>query len=248
MSARAIVVVPCFREERRLRPEGFRALHAAGIATLFVDDGSDDATWSVIQAMCAGRDLCRGVRLTRNVGKGEAVRSGLNAALAEDPTIVGYLDADLSTSAHEMVRVVGALDDPAVDLAIGSRVRLLGTEISRQPLRHYLGRVFATAASAVLRLPVYDTQCGAKAFRVSEPLRAATARPFRSRWAFDVELLARLIDPNDHRAVEVPLRHWTEVGGGQLAAPSMLHAGMDLTMLALRTRRRQRRSGRARDL
>jgi hypothetical protein len=39
---------------------------------------------------------------------------------------------------------------------------------------------------------VYDTQCGAKLFRRTPALAAALERPFRSRWAFDVELLGRL--------------------------------------------------------
>jgi dolichyl-phosphate beta-glucosyltransferase len=238
----AVVVVPCFNEERRLREDDFLALAGSGLRLLFVDDGSTDRTRDRLRAL-AGRgdgtiDL---LALETNRGKGEAVRLGLLRALEGGPDTVGYVDADLSTPTEEILRLRAELDERRVAVVMGSRVRLLGTRIDRHAGRHYLGRVFATAASLILRLPVYDTQCGAKFFRASETLRQALDRPFRSRWAFDVELIGRLLHGRPPVAasdfLEVPLQRWTDVSGSRLRPVGMLSAAVDLLAVAADLRR-----------
>lgn len=129
--------------------------------------------------------------------------------------------------------------DSHVDLhaVIGSCVRMLGRKIERTPMRHYLGRVFATAASVVLSLPVYDTQCGAKVFRANEHLATIQER-FRSRWAFDVEILSRLTGVTARNAdsiasgiYEYPLPSWVHVGGSRLRPWDYLRVASDLLLI-----------------
>jgi hypothetical protein len=95
----------------------------------------------------------------------------------------------------------------------------------------------AFAAALSLDLPVYDTQCGAKVFRVNDGLRRALREPFLARWAFDVELLARLLDDGTTGIVEVPLLKWCDVTGGSLGPRQMVEAGIELGRLARRRRR-----------
>ena len=147
----------------------------------------------------------------------------MREALGRGAGLVGYLDADLSTPPGELFRLRAAFDRPGVEAVLGARVALLGTDIERSAARHYLGRVFASLASLILRARVYDTQCGAKLFRASPALEAALAAPFLSRWAFDVELLGRLLTGNDQvpglplsAVVEVPLTTWHDVKGSKL--------------------------------
>jgi dolichyl-phosphate beta-glucosyltransferase len=121
-------------------------------------------------------------------------------------------------------------------MVVGARVKLLGREIERRAARHYSGRVFATVASLLLNLPIYDTQCGAKLFRASSELKGILAESFQSRWIFDVEIIARLIrsrritggDPVEHSIYEVPLRQWMDVRGSKVRLSDFFTAGWDL--------------------
>jgi dolichyl-phosphate beta-glucosyltransferase len=242
-------VVPCYNEAARLEVPRFLEFAGASrdVGLLFVDDGSTDRTSEVLTGLV--REVphrIRAIRLGENQGKAGAVRAGMLVALAGEPVFVGFWDADLATPLPAVERFVTALDaHPELVGAIGARVRLLGTSIERSAVRHYLGRVFATCASIVLRLAVYDTQCGAKLFRNGPLLRAAIGMPFRSRWAFDVELLARLQQAAlrrgprsaDDLVIELPLEEWHDVRGSKLAPHAMLRAGLDLAFIRGNARR-----------
>src|SRR5439155_11198181 len=102
------------------------------------------------------RQVCT-LRLSSNVGKAEAVRQGVQLALRRRPSMVGYWDADLATPLDAIPRFCDVLRArPDLALVMGSRVALMGRQIRRSGLRHFMGRVFATAASLILGLTVYD--------------------------------------------------------------------------------------------
>ncbi|HEY5656987.1 MAG TPA: glycosyltransferase [Myxococcota bacterium] len=236
---RATIVVPCFDEARRLPVDRFEAYAATApeIDFLFVDDGSTDGTLALLRdlrARCPERFEV--LDLQPNRGKAGAVRAGVNAAIARGAPYVGYLDADLATPLEEIPSLMRALDeDPKCEMVFGARVQLLGRHIERSKLRHYVGRVFATLASEMLGLRVYDTQCGAKLFRVGELTRQLFGEPFVSNWAFDVEIVARRLRAERTDAgralpatadviTELPLRQWTDVPGSKVRPSDFLRA------------------------
>jgi dolichyl-phosphate beta-glucosyltransferase len=248
---RITLVVPCYNEAERLDRAAFNAALAANkqLYLLFIDDGSTDGTGTVITGM-AEHPRTEALLLPANVGKAEAVRRGILHALKTAPDAVGFWDADLATPFAELPHFVEILQArPDIDMVIGSRVKLLGRRISRNPVRHYFGRVTATLVSLVLGLGVYDTQCGAKVFRVwtigGVGADRLFAEAFTSRWAFDVEILARWIGgyrgvPRadlEQRVVELPLGTWTDIGGSKIRGSDFLRAPIDLVRIALRYRR-----------
>jgi hypothetical protein len=179
------------------------------------------------------------LRLGTNAGKAEAVRRGVQLALRRRPAMVGYWDADLATPLDAIPRFAAILRErPELALVMGSRVALLGRQIRRRWTRHLLGRAFATAASLVLRMPVYDTQCGAKLFRVSPDTVELFRQPFRARWIFDVEILARLASaarndrpPAQELIYEYPLDVWQDVHGSRLTIVDFIVAAIDLAAI-----------------
>jgi hypothetical protein len=180
----------------------------------------------MVQTMCQPRPgSFQLLDMPLNSGKAEAVRTGILRALESQPAVVGFWDADLSTPLEELPGMLDVLRQrPEIEMVFGARVNLLGRQVRRRPMRHYLGRLFATVVAWTLRLGIYDTQCGAKLFRVNERLPELFQEPFLSKWIFDVEILARAIQ--QHRAAglpsvaecicEQPLTRWYDVEGSKL--------------------------------
>lgn len=237
------LVIPCYNEAARLNPAAFQEVLAANaeLSFVFVNDGSTDETLRVLREVAAAfADRVAVLDLERNMGKAEAVRRGMLLAIERRFELVGYWDADLATPLNAINEFCRVLEAPEIDMVIGSRVRLLGRKIERRAARHYLGRVFATCASLLLGISVYDTQCGAKIFRNTEWLRKVWARPFKVRWTFDVEMLARFpivmgVVPGEacRRWIEFPLHEWADVKGSKIRKGDFVQGGIEFCRLFL---------------
>jgi dolichyl-phosphate beta-glucosyltransferase len=237
------IVIPCYNEAARLRTTLFVEFARAHrhVQLLFINDGSTDDTERILREMCDRLpENLRTRSLETNSGKAEAVRVGLIDACSTGAEYVGFWDADLATPLEDIPVFAGVLDQrPDLEWVFGSRVNLLGRSVHRALVRHWIGRVFATYATAVLRLPIYDTQCGAKMFRNTQEFSGLLQEPFLSQWIFDVELIARLIrarrdtDKASARTVmyEHPLMEWNDVKGSKVKFADFFRVGIDLARI-----------------
>lgn len=231
---KTIVVVPCYNESKRLPQDAFLDYveRHDDVAFLFANDGSRDNTLEVLQSLTARHERLLLLDIQPNGGKAEAVRKGmLYAAEHYKPEYIAFWDADLATPLDEIKPMV-EWADKGYDAIMGLRLMRLGAKVKRKPMRHYLGRCFATVASLMLDLPVYDTQCGAKLFR-TEVVEAIFPEQFITRWLFDVELLARYKKVyGKERAIakiyEFPLFQWQDIDGSQLKSRDFFKAPVEL--------------------
>ena len=235
------LVVPCYNEAARLDTGTFLEWVEGHTARYlcFVDDASTDETGALLARMSEEHRRVSILRLAGNHGKASAVREGMLRVTGTD--LVGFWDADLAAPLTEVDGLVGVLKaEPAVQCAAGIRVLRLGARIERSFSRHVISRLFVTLASALLHLPAYDTQCGAKLFRRGA-VRPLFSDAFVSRWLFDIELYLRLrnVQPNAELGEivhEHPLNEWKTVGHSRLGWVDFVKAPFDLWRIYRRYR------------
>jgi glycosyltransferase involved in cell wall biosynthesis len=220
------IIIPFYNESGRFRQNEFIDFASSdpGFSFCLVNDGSSDDTGQILESLknkFPERILV--CPHNENKGKAEAVRTGISAALQHfDARYFGYFDADLSTPLDESLRLQASLaEKPGLQFAFGSRVAIVGKKIERKLYRHLMGRIIATFISGILHIMVYDTQCGAKLFTRSIAEKVFR-EPFISRWLFDVEIMARIIeisgrDKIEETMVEVPVRSWIDRGGSKIS-------------------------------
>lgn len=227
------IVVPCYNEEKRLDSNEFVLFveSNSNVDFLFVNDGSNDDTISVLKKIQEGKEGRIIIHdLEKNSGKAEAVRLGILKALSfERYDFVGFFDADLATPLSEIIYFLQNKHDAKI--VMGSRMKRLGVKVERKVTRHILGRVFSTLASIILKLPVYDTQCGAKIF--DKDLFFLFEEKFITKWLFDIELIARFrnkfgVDFSVSNIIEMPVNKWVEKGGSKLKIKHMLSVPFEL--------------------
>lgn len=197
------IVIPAFNEEKRIAPTLQKVLEylerqSYDAEILVVNDGSTDATASLVRAAGKGNPMLRLVE-TAHRGKGHAVKTGM---LQAQGSFRFLCDADLAMPVEEVGKFLPPhLSD--VDVAIGSREAPGARRYSEPPYRHLMGRVFNGIVRALTVRGIRDTQCGFKCFSAN----AAESLFEQQRldgFGFDVEILF-LAQKRHLRVQEVPI-------------------------------------------
>jgi len=209
------LVIPAYNEENRIQLL-FDEITTFDGELIVVCDGTDRTADCVSQIAARRKDLrIRCLEFDHRLGKGGGVIEGLKAAQA---SLVGYFDADGSTSVSEMLRLFSYLSNS--DGAIGSRwVSGSMLRVRQGILRRMESRAFNLLIRLLFGLTYNDTQCGAKVFKktaIDSVLPQMTSRGFE----FDVELLWRL-QQEGYIVTEVPIV-WQNKGDSRVQKRDMI--------------------------
>jgi dolichol-phosphate mannosyltransferase len=209
------LVIPAYNEEKRI-VSFFDTITGFDGELIVVCDGTD-ATAEIVGQIARKRTelRIRCLRFERRLGKGGGVIAGLMAAQAP---LVGYVDADGSTSLDEVKRLFSYLG--TYDGAFGSRwVPGSHLQVRQGMLRQLESRGFNVFIRLVFGLDYRDTQCGAKVFKksaIDEVLPLMVSRGFE----FDVELLWRLSGAG-YKIGEFPIA-WQNKGDSRVKKRDMI--------------------------
>ena len=156
------VVVPLYNEEESLCEltswiDRVMRAHDFAYEIVFVDDGSNDNSWDVIEKLSEEYSSVRAIRFLRNYGKSAALYTGFEAARGE---VVITMDADLQDSPDEIPELYRMVTEDGYDLVSGWKKCRHDPAGKRIP-----SKFFNATCRCVSGIKLHDFNCGLKAYR-----------------------------------------------------------------------------------
>lgn len=214
------IIVPVFNEQNRIKGNldkilSFAKNYKEPIEIVAVDDGSSDETPKILEDYKI-RSGIKVVTHNTNLGKGAAIRTGVNNSTGEK---VLFTDIDLSVPIETLDSFSEAMSED-IDIVIGSRENPDSKiETPQSFIRETAGYSFTILTNAVLQVGVSDFTCGFKLFR-REAARKIFSHQQIQRWAFDAETMY-LAKKYEFKIKEMPVV-WRHNEGSKVQFPQAL--------------------------
>ena len=126
---------------------------------IFIDDGSTDGSWNVIQQLSEKDSNVKGIRFLRNFGKSQALHAGFNKAQGD---VVITMDADLQDNPEEIPELYEMIAKQQYDLVSGWKKKRYDSVISK----NLPSKLFNWAARQTSGVKLNDFNCGLKAYNL----------------------------------------------------------------------------------
>jgi glycosyltransferase involved in cell wall biosynthesis len=157
------IIVPLLNEEESL-PELAEWIDRVTTANqlsyeiIFVDDGSTDNSWLVIQQLAAQNASVKGIKFQRNYGKSAALNEGFKAAQGN---VVITMDADLQDSPDEIPGLYNMIVDDGYDLVSGWKKKRHDNALTK----NIPSKIYNSVTRRMSGIKLHDMNCGLKAYR-----------------------------------------------------------------------------------
>ena len=125
---------------------------------IFIDDGSNDSSWQMINTLRCQNPAVKGIKFQRNYGKSAALNEGFKMALGE---VIITMDADLQDSPDEIPALRALLLDGKFDLVSGWKKKRYDNTLTK----NIPSKLFNAATRRVSGIKLHDFNCGLKAYR-----------------------------------------------------------------------------------
>ncbi len=214
------IVVPLFNEEESLPPlceqidVVLRALQRPA-EVIFIDDGSSDGSYAVIEQLASKYDWVRAVRFRRNNHKAAALATGFREARGE---LIVTMDADLQDDPAEIPNLLAALSDDN-DLVSGWKKKRHDPISKTAP-----SKLFNLVTSAVSGIRLHDFNCGLKVYR-----REVAEDTLPYLYGELYRFLPAMAHWAGYRVTEIPVTHHArQFGVSKFGARRLLNGFLDL--------------------
>lgn len=158
------IVIPLFNEAESL-PELHAWINRVMVANgysyeiIFVDDGSKDTSWDVIQSLASKDDHVKALRFRRNYGKSPALHVGFEAAKGN---VVVTMDADLQDSPDEIPELYRMITVDGYDLVSGWKKKRYDNAFTK----NLPSKLYNWTNRKMSGIPLHDMNCGLKAYKL----------------------------------------------------------------------------------
>jgi len=157
------VVIPLFNEEESLKElyDWIASMMQSNqflYEVIFIDDGSTDTSWEVIEEISQTTNTVKGIRFQKNYGKSQALDAGFQIATGN---VVITMDADLQDSPDEIPGLYKLITDENFDLVSGWKKKRYDNLIAK----NIPSKLFNWAARKTSGLQLHDFNCGLKAYK-----------------------------------------------------------------------------------
>jgi glycosyltransferase involved in cell wall biosynthesis len=157
------IVIPLLNEAESLPElsawiEKIMNEHHYSYEIIFVDDGSADHSWEVIEGLRSGNPCIKGIKFQRNYGKSAALNEGFRAAQGD---VIITMDADLQDSPEEIPELRRMILQDHFDMVSGWKKKRYDNTFTK----NIPSKFFNAVTRSVSKIKLHDFNCGLKAYR-----------------------------------------------------------------------------------